>query len=96
METSTKYIKIDELKVGQKIHVSFCPDSQKYLDLLRPKTGVIETFEINEYYDKFFNEYRKDYNIIIKNEDGKLEPMLHDGLSYMGHSLGYSYSIKLI
>jgi hypothetical protein len=86
METFTKYIKIDELKVGQKIHISFFPDSQKYLDLLTPKTGIITTI------DKF----RKDYNIIIKNEDGKLEPLLHEGVSYMGHSLGYFYTITLV
>jgi len=70
---------ISDLRINDIIHINFIPDSQKYIYDLFPKFGKIFSIE---------NE-----NIIIENLDKIQENLLHDGVSYMGQSLGYSYYI---
>lgn len=70
---------ISNLELNDIIHINFIPDSQKYIYDLYPKFGKIISIE---------NE-----KIIIENLDDAHEDLLHEGVSYMGQSLGYSYYI---
>lgn len=72
-------INISDLKLNDLILIDFIPDSQKYIYDLYPKIGKI--ISISE------------ENIIINNLDNENEELLHDNVSYLGQSLGYSYSI---
>ena len=69
---------ISDLKINDIVHINFIPDSQKYINDLFPKFGKIISID-----DK----------IIIENLDKIYEELLHDGVSYIGQSLGYSYYI---
>jgi hypothetical protein len=70
---------ISDLKINDIVHINFIPDSQKYINDLFPKFGKIMFIENNQ--------------IIIENLDKVYEELLHDGVSYIGQSLGYSYYI---
>jgi len=70
---------ISNLELNDIIHINFIPDSQKYIYDLYPKFGKIISIENDE--------------IIIENLDKAHENLLHEGVSYMGQSLGYSYYI---
>jgi predicted metalloenzyme YecM len=80
-------IEVSDIKIDDVVCIEFIPYSQKYLNELYPKCGkVISINNIN-------NEY---FNMIIKNLDGCEEELLHQSVSYLGDSLGYSYSIYKI
>lgn len=70
---------ISDLELNDIIHINFIPDSQKYIYDLYPKFGKIISIENDK--------------IIIENLDKVHEDLLHEGVSYMGQSLGYSYYI---
>lgn len=81
-----KLVKIEDIKVGQMIWIDFMPFSQKYLDVLIPKLGVVtKVSEVNDIWD-----YQ------IKDLDGQITELFHLGVSYYGDSLGYDYTIYLI
>ena len=70
---------IEELKIGDKILITFIPDSQKYIYNLYNKFGIISSINNDE--------------ILIINLDENCESILHENVSYFGNSLGYSYDI---
>ena len=72
-------INIEDLKITDTIYIDFIPDSQKYINALYPKCGSIKSINNDE--------------IIIINLEGFEDMLLHDGVSYLGTSLGYSYLI---
>jgi hypothetical protein len=90
------FINIEELKVGQFIYINFISDSQKYIYELYSKCGHIESIEIEDHFNPFTNKKENYYKIIIKNYNNICEELLHDGRSYLGGSLGYSYYIYTI
>ena len=87
---------IDEISIGDYVYITFLPDSQKYIYELHPKYGVIKSIEIINYLNPFTNKNEKHYDIIIKNNDNDNENLLHEGVSFLGGSLGYDYNIYLI
>ena len=89
-------INIDKIKIGDFIYINFMPDSQKYIYDLYPKCGYVSSIEIINNINPFTNKKEKNYNIIIKNMSNINENLLHDGVSYLGQSLGYDYIIYLI
>jgi hypothetical protein len=75
-------ISIKDINIGDKVYITFTPDSQKYIYTLYPKLGTI--IDINT--EKDISE-----QITIKMYNNDVEPLLHYGVSFMGQSLGYSY-----
>jgi hypothetical protein len=82
-----KPININDINIGNTVMVEFMPYSQKYIYHLYPKYGTV-----NSIYKKIDNEIE----ITIKNLNGEIENLLHEGVSYLGTSLGYEYQIYLI
>lgn len=78
-------INLKDLKVGDNVTITFCPYSQKYLDYLTPKTGVI--VEVGKYY--FDYRIKTDSGTEYESE----ENLFHEGVSYYGDTLGYDYTI---
>jgi hypothetical protein len=72
-------VDISELKINDLILIDFIPDSQRYIYDLYSKIGTIVSIINN--------------NVIINNIENENENLLHDGVSYLGQSLGYSYYI---
>jgi len=90
------YVYISKLKINQNIYITFIPHSQKYLDILLPKKGKIISIQKNIYYNEYLERSEFNYDIKIQNENGLVEKLLHDSVSYFGNSLGYEYTIYLI
>ena len=84
-----KQIYIDDIKVGDYIYINFTPDSQKYIYNLTSKIGKVINIDLE---NNMFNLP----NIIILNDDGDEEELLHGSYAYYGNSLGYNYYIYLI
>ena len=78
-------VDINDLKINDMVYVCFYPDSQKYIYMLTPKIGKVSSIENED-----------DPCIKIINYKNETEYLLHPGVSYMGHSLGYDYQIYLI
>jgi hypothetical protein len=90
-----KPIDFDEIKIGDDVYITFYPCSQKYLYTLLPKYGQVLKIEKTQY-ENFDNELITDIEIQIKNYKSEIENLMHPGVSYMGHSLGYDYAIYLV
>ena len=73
-------VNLTDLKVGDMVTIYFYPDSQKYLDVLTPKEGMIVAIGDNNFDYKIKTEYATEY-------------LLHDCVSYYGDTLGYEYTI---
>lgn len=80
-------IELSELKVGQTVVVYFNPYSQKYIHILTPKIGKI--VQISKTYD--LDEYQ-----ILCFDSNEPEKLFHNGVSYIGNDLGYTFNIDLI
>lgn len=76
-------ISIDDIKLGDKVIISFYPCSQKYMYTLYSKYGTV--IKINDSED--------DYDIIIQNEQTTYN-LLFGNLS--PYSAAYDYSIYLL
>ena len=90
-----KKVNLNEIKIGDMIYISFYPCSQKYIYTLIPKIGKVISIENKT----IINYDEKEEDIIdvkIKNNTNEVEQLLHPGVSYMGHSLGYDYLIYLV
>ena len=83
-------VDINNLKINDMVYVCFYPDSQKYIYMLTPKIGKVSSI-VN-----CTEEDEEDKYINIINDKNETEDLLHPGVSYMGHSLGYDYQIYLI
>jgi len=85
-----KEIHIDDIKIGDYIYITFIPDSQKYIYSLYSKIGKVIKIDLE-------NKNILDFpDIIIMNNDGYEENILHGSYAYYGNSLGYNYYIFLI
>jgi hypothetical protein len=88
-------VDINNLNINDLVYVCFYPNSQKHIYILTPKVGRVSSIKncnvLN--YDDKEDEYIQIKIINYKNET---EDLLHPGVSYMGHSLGYDYQIYLI
>ena len=89
-------IDINDIKIGDNIYINFIPDSQKYIYELYSKCGSVESIEIKNQINPYTDKNENYYKIIIKNSSDNLEELFHEGVSYLGTSLGYSYFIYLI
>ena len=88
-------VDINNLNINDLVYICFYPNSQKHIYSLTPKVGRISSIEkciVLNYYGKE-NEY---IQIKITNYKNDTDDLLHPGVSYMGHSLGYDYQIYLI
>ena len=83
-------VDINNLNINDLVYVCFYPDSQKYIYTLTPKAGKVASIE------KCIDEEEEYFQIKIINYKNETEDLLHPGVSYMGHSLGYDYQIYLI
>ncbi len=86
---------LENIKVGDVVYINFIPDSQKYIYLLTPKLGKVTKIQNR----KMLNCYEEEENVTfvtIHNYKNEEEDLLHPGVSYMGHSLGYDYSLYLV
>jgi hypothetical protein len=95
IKTITK-IDIDDLEINQKVKIDFIPYSQRYIWDLYPKIGTIVNYKKEKCYNKEINQHYNVYDIKIINQNGEIEDLLHDGVSYLGYDLGYCYTIYLI
>jgi hypothetical protein len=93
-KTVTK-IDINNVNINDMVYICFYPNSQKYIYTLTPKIGKIISIEKNNL-SKYNDEEENCINIEIINHKNKRQNLLHSGVSYMGHSLGYDYQIYLI
>ena len=83
-------IKLSDIKIGDKLYIDFQPYSQKYLYILHSKLGIVEDIKIHHTKDNNFP------SVMIKNHKSEVEDLFHDGVSYLGDSLGYDYNIFLV
>jgi hypothetical protein len=83
-------IKLSDIKIGDKLYIDFSPYSQKYIYVLHSKLGTVECIKIYDTNDNNFS------TVMIKNHKGEVEDLFHDGVSYLGNSLGYDYNIFLV
>lgn len=75
---------VDDLKIGDQVFITFCPDSQKYIDLLQPVEGIVSKIGQN------FQD------LMLKDEKGNEFYAAYDSLHFFGMSLGYSWWINKI
>jgi len=90
-----KKVNINEINVGDMVYASFYPCSQKYIYTLFPKFGNVISIE-NKIITNYDDKEEVVLDIKIKNYKNEVEELLHPGVSYMGHSLGYDYLIYLV
>lgn len=88
-------VDINNVKTNDMIYVCFYPNSQKYIYTLTPKFGKVISCE-NIKFITFNDKEENEIQIQIKNYKNETEYILHPGVSYMGHSLGYDYQIYLV
>ena len=84
-----KQIQISDIKINDYIYITFTPDSQKYIYSLYSKIGKVIKIDLK-------NNILDYPDIIIMNNDGYEENILHGSYAYYGNSLGYNYYIFLI
>lgn len=90
-----KKVNLNEINIDDMVYISFYPCSQKYIYTLGPKIGKVISIESKTTLN--YNEDEEDVIWIkIKNHKNEIEDLLHPGVSYMGHSLGYDYLIYLV
>jgi hypothetical protein len=88
-------VNLNEINIDDIVYVTFYPCSQKYIYYLTPKYGKVT--KINNIKTRNYNnedEFITD--ITINNLNNVEENMMHPGVSFMGHSSGYDYSIYLV
>ena len=88
-------VNLDEININDTVYICFYPCSQKYIYTLTPKIGKVVSIENKS----FINYNEEEENVIyikISNTKNEIEDLLHPGVSYMGHSLGYDYIIYLV
>lgn len=82
-----EYVALGDLKIGDKIKVTYTPLSQKYIDLYNEKAFSGIVFYIDKENDNLLAWYKEGDKIIIKSLE-------QDGCSYFGTSRSYIYSIN--
>ena len=87
-------ISLDKININDNLYVIFNPCSQKYIYTLTPKYGIVKT--INNIKNNYINNNEDVIDITIENYKNEEENLMHEGVSYMGHSSGYDYSIYLV
>ncbi len=88
-------IEVADIQKSDTIYISFFPCSQKYIYSLPPKLGQVIKIEPTEYIN-YNNEVESKLVIKIINNQNVEEDLFHPGVSYMGHSLGYDFTIYLV
>jgi hypothetical protein len=81
-----------DLKVGDIVHVEYCPDSQKHIYTHYPEYGTVLEIESDEYYSSSDDKIKHEISIKILNYDGQLVKLNKDHLSM--YSRGYCIHIK--
>ena len=90
-----KKVNLNEINIDDTVYICFYPCSQKYIYTLGPKLGKVISIE-NKTTTNYNDEEAHMVYIKIKNHKNLIEDLLHPGVSYMGHSLGYDYLIYLV
>ena len=84
------YVNLNDIKVDDKIFITFCPDSQKYINSLYPLFGIVSNIlPENSNPDSDFTIERLE----LTNEEGKKYSAAHGWCGYYGDSRSYYYSI---
>lgn len=86
IDKKLKIISLDKININDNLYVIFHPFSQKYIYTLTPKYGKVKTI----------NNIENVIDIMIDNYKNSEENLLHAGVSYMGHSYDYDYTIYLV
>ncbi len=96
VDTQLTPIEPKDIQVGQTVYAQFFPYSQKYIGLLVPKFGQVQTVGNEQFYDTINSKTYEFFKITIKNIDGLIEDLFHPAVSYYGLSLDYDYIINLV
>jgi len=88
-------VEINEINIDDLVYILFFPCSQKYIYSLVPKLGKVIKIE-NTSFKNYNNEEEHITLVKINNYKNEEEDLFHPGVSYMGHSMGYDYSIYLV